>query len=351
MTGIVGLMKELPEGYEKACYETGAIERGRGIKTPDDLMLLSLYHLVNGCSLKEISQIASLTKLGKVSDVAFMKRFQKCKAWFEWVCAHLQWDGQISYRKPSCLEKYRVLAVDASDVVEKGRSGRMYRLHFALDLFRMKAALYTITAGGTGETLRNFDVRENDLILGDRIYATPVGIEHCLGRGADFILRIKRTSFTLYDRNGSVLDIYAQMSPHSEGEIEGFIRHRGREIPVRICYKKKDAEAQEKTKKRLRRMESDKQIKISPETKMFHEYIVLVTSLSPGIRFGDILELYRFRWQVEIYFKRLKSILDFGELPKKSPASVMAWLNGKLMVALLMEKFMSKELFPPSQQV
>ena len=58
------------------------------------------------------------------------------------------------------------------------------------------------------------------------------------------------------------------------------------------------------------------------------------------------MELYRFRWQVEIYFKRLKSILDFGELPKKTPESALAWLNGKLMVALLMEKFMSGRIFP-----
>ena len=84
-------------------------------------MLLSLYHLLNGCSLKEISEIASLTKLGDVSDVAFMKRFQKCGAWFERVCNHLQWEGRISYRKPSCLERYRVLAADASDVVENGK--------------------------------------------------------------------------------------------------------------------------------------------------------------------------------------------------------------------------------------
>ncbi|MBR2700352.1 MAG: hypothetical protein IKE76_17365, partial [Clostridia bacterium] len=27
--------------------------------------------------------------------------------------------------------------------------------------------------------------------------------------------------------------------------------------------------------------------------------------------------LYRYRWQVELYFKRLKSILNYGELPKK----------------------------------
>ena len=90
MVGVGGLMRDLPEGYEKACYDTKAMERKRGIPNPENLMLLSLYHLLNGCSLKEISEIASLTKLGDVSDVAFMKRFQKCGEWFEWVNENLQ---------------------------------------------------------------------------------------------------------------------------------------------------------------------------------------------------------------------------------------------------------------------
>jgi IS4 transposase len=60
----------------------------------------------------------------------------------------------------------------------------------------------------------------------------------------------------------------------------------------------------------------------------------------------EILETYRYRWQVEMYFKRLKSILGFGELPKKQVDSSLAWLNGKLMVALLVELFLSKSVFP-----
>ena len=57
MAGVGGLTRELPNDYEQACYDTGAMERGRGIKTPDNLMLPSLYPLLNGCSLKEISKI------------------------------------------------------------------------------------------------------------------------------------------------------------------------------------------------------------------------------------------------------------------------------------------------------
>jgi hypothetical protein len=37
-----------------------------------------------------------------------------------------------------------VLAVDASDVVEKGRSGETYRLHYAIDLHTMTSDTFKI---------------------------------------------------------------------------------------------------------------------------------------------------------------------------------------------------------------
>lgn len=52
---------------------------------------------------------------------------------------------------------------------------------------------------------------------------------------------------------------------------------------------------------------------------------------------------------IEDNFKRLKSILDFGELPKRRPDSVIAWLNGKLMIALLIEILLSKTSFSPHE--
>jgi hypothetical protein len=51
------------------------------VANPADLMMLALFHLQNGCSLMEMSEVARITKLGKMSDVAFMKRFEKCADW------------------------------------------------------------------------------------------------------------------------------------------------------------------------------------------------------------------------------------------------------------------------------
>ncbi len=52
----------------------------------------------------------------------------------------------------------------------------------------------------------------------------------------------------------------------------------------------------------------------------------------------EVLEWYRLRWPVELVFKRLKTLLEMGHLPKFDPASSRAWLYGKLFLALLTEK-------------
>jgi transposase len=83
---------------------------------------------------------------------------------------------------------------------------------------------------------------------------------------------------------------------------------------------------------------------------VFNECIVVVTSLPASVSTDEVLETYRWRWQVEIHFKRLKSILDFGDLPKKNPVASEAWLNGKIMAALLIEAFIAKASFPPCDQ-
>ena len=107
---------------------------------------------------------------------------------------------------------------------------------------------------------------------------------------------------------------------------------------------RKTPEQIEQVMKKLKLLE--RKGRISDERKLFNEYIVVVTSLDDAITAQQILSVYRLRWQVEIYFKRLKSILDFGELPKKKPENSLSWLNGKLMVALLIESVIAKSFSP-----
>lgn len=74
-----------------------------------------------------------------------------------------------------------------------------------------------------------------------------------------------------------------------------------------------------------------------PETLEFARYVLLFTTRSFGSA-AEILESYRMRWQIELVFKRLKSLAQLGHLPKHDDRSSRAWLYGKMLVVLLAQK-------------
>jgi len=350
MPTVSQLFPFLATGWEQKCRELEIIKRQRGFKTPEDLMMLNLFHIVNGCSLVEISEAGRLLKIGEFSDVAFMKRFEQCGEWFVWNCEQFAHRVVAQYRKPAYLNNYRVIAFDATNVVEKGRSGQCYRLHYGIDIFNMCTALYKITKSDVGETLRNFELQKGDLAIGDRAYGTLNGIEHCVNNGADFILRLRTNAFKLCDANGEAIDIvskFQDLESDECGDFQAFVRKSDRLLPVRVCAKRKSDAAYEQTLKRVKRRSSKNRCKTMDETKLFNRFIIIVTSLPPEVSAFDVLETYRYRWQIEIYFKRLKSIMDLGDLPKKREKSSLAWINGKLMVALMIEFFLSSIAFSP----
>ena len=352
MFSVAQLIPLLPEGYAEKLRELEVIKRWRGIKTPEDLMLLSMFHLHNGCTLVEISQIAKSAHIAEISDVAFMERFAVCGEWFSAINAALSPGLVADYNKPSYLQDYRPIGFDASDVREKGRSGQTFRLHYGIDIFSLSAVSYKITDEKTGEKMSNFTLAEGDIAIADRVYGTINSIEYCIQNNADFIFRLRTGCFSIYDENGNKIDMASEFSHLDYGESTEFnaFIHKNAEQRIRICVRRKDKEACEKTRKKLHRRASRKQQKLSANTESFNEYIVLVTSLPLNISADEVLETYRYRWQIENYFKRLKSILDFGDLPKKRSDSSFAWLNGKLMTALLIELFIAKCLFSPAIQ-
>ena len=66
-------------------------------------------------------------------------------------------------------------------------------------------------------------------------------------------------------------------------------------------------------------------------------HLMLVTSLSAEVPTKDVLEAYRLRWQVELAFKRLKSLLGIGRLPVSSAALARSWLFAHLIMKMLIE--------------
>ena len=109
---------------------------------------------------------------------------------------------------------------------------------------------------------------------------------------------------------------------------------------------RKSKEAAERAVKNALRQANKKQRSISPETLELQRYVILLTSVGrEAISAKQIMEIYRCRWQIEIAFKRLKSIMGLGHLPKKDLESARAWLHGKLLVALLVQAIVDEGRF------
>jgi IS4 transposase len=77
---------------------------------------------------------------------------------------------------------------------------------------------------------------------------------------------------------------------------------------------------------------------VQPETLEAAAHVLLLTSLDPEdyppARIGA---LYRLRWQLELAFKRLKSLLNLDALRAKDPDLARAWIYANLLAAFLID--------------
>lgn len=346
---IKDILKEFPEGYKKACWETKAMNRRRGIQDEDTLLILCLFYSYEN-SLIDTQNYASTAFSVNISDVGFMKRFKNCNEWIKWINEHIALEKTTIYEVPEKLKSKNVIAVDASDIVSKGAVKQTWRLHYAVNLFSMSTEQFKITPESTGESLKNFELKQNDLVMADRAYATIAGIECCYNAKADFIMRIRNKAFNVYDKDGNKVELSELLKKVGDTccDLNLYYMNANKELkPIRFCAVEKTEEEKAFEHKKLIRKESKKQIKISEETKFSHNYFFVITSLDETFSAEEILTLYRLRWQVEMVFKRFKSILNLGSMPTKTSGSSEVWLNCKILIALLIEKLMLSVDFSP----
>jgi len=110
-------------------------------------------------------------------------------------------------------------------------------------------------------------------------------------------------------------------------------------VPMRLCLFKKTPEAAAKALAAAKRASAKNKRRTDPRTLAGAGHIALLTSFGRDeLTAEKVGALYRVRWQVELAFKRLKSILRMDRLPAKDPQLARAWLYAHLLVALLLEE-------------
>jgi hypothetical protein len=348
MEKIIGY---LPNGWEEKAKELGAMKRESGvIREASSLLRLNMLYVTNEGSFQMAATGMAMTEGIVMSKVAAFKRIGKSAEWLRWMAKEVCASQEATIAKPAFLGDRHVILYDASDETTKGKEKTTWRLHYAFDLFEFQCAGMELTTNKEGERLTRHEIKENSIVVADRIYSTMSGIEHVLGSKADYVLRFKSKAFNLYDSEGErieVLPLIRRLKPLKSTDIYCYYKLPTGELrPLRLVAMKKDAKAIEASKRKMARKVSKKQKKaVQADTVELNEYVILATSLDYTNE--QILELYRARWQIEQVFYRLKSLFGYGDVPSKREDTVRAWFFGKLLLAALCEAILKRTAFPP----
>lgn len=340
------LLSLLPANWEQQAILLSAAERSRGFESISALLRTLLLHVGSGYSLREATARAKAAGLADVSDVALLKRLRKAERWLQWLCARLV--EESGWEVPLESRGWNVRAVDGTLVKEPGRRGSLWRIHYSLRIPSLVCDHLELTptnGRGVGETLTRFAASQRDLVLADRGFCTPVGVEALTRKGAGVIVRLNTSSLPLLTAQGKRFDLLQKVQQVSEPGVVGrwpvWVQGPELKIEGRLCVIRKSEHATRKTVRKIRQKSQQGGPQTKPETLEYARYVMVFTTL-PAEQFSseEILEWYRVRWQIELMFKRMKSLAQIGRLPKHDTQSARAWLYGKLLVALLCQKLM-----------
>ena len=349
------LSKLLPEGWQEKAKELGALKRSRKIKTPEELLRMVLIYLTEGESMAGTSALTNLTAEQTMSKIAVFKRIQKCGNWLQWICTNIYRKAGLLVQRPRWLKNKSVLLLDGSKDIKTGEKQQAFMLHYSIELFTLANREFLITDGKTGEKMANFQkFAKDDIAVADRIYGTAQGIAHLRKHEADYVLRLRAGALRICDDKGEKIDPiqrFSGLTAWNYGEFIGSCRIEGEDapVPVRVCAVRKDVFAQWDGLQRLKKERGCKRggKPVSEVQQEYNKYIIVLTSLGKEVSAEQVLQLYRMRWQIEIAFKRLKSLFCYNQMPARKPENIKTWFYGKLLLAALSETLVNSGRFPP----
>lgn len=316
-----------------------AFVRPRKIASVPDLFRLCLSY---GCglSLRAVAGFAGLAELGDVSAPGLLHRLSNCGNWLEAVALSLLHRALPQATGAFCGK--RLLVVDTTSICHPGASTASFRLHMRFDLSGNIDGI-DFSDGCGAEHLTRFDWSAGDIVLADRGLTKALDLEQVLAGGADFVVRAGWNALKWLDHSGLPLEICTVLETIQGDAATAFaVRIKPeakspRSFPARLIVQPLPADKAEAARKKARKKARKNGKKIDERTLLAAGFLIILTSLPESFAAADIAAFYRLRWQIELLFKRLKSLSGLGQLPAKNPKLAKTWIYAKLIIAILAE--------------
>ena len=332
----MGLLKERPEHI------------GAKVDDIEPILRLVLYQAGASDSLRATVARAAALGLLAISHVALHKWMKKLGAYLVALLCRMVATAAFA---PEKWRGFDLIAGDATTVQRPGSKGTTARVHYALRLSDLTPRHIEVTDEHGGETARRFRAEPGELWLLDRAYSNPAGVASIRDRGAHLIVRVNRGTLPLYDRRGKCIDIMAQLRATDARERvqqrRVFVHVGERKIAGRLCWVRLPEDKVPQARERARR---EAEGSCDDDTLFAAEFVLVFTTVLHELTATQILAAYRARWQVELDFKRSKSIRELDRLPNFLPETIHSWICAKLLLQLIAVRIASPAgAFPPGE--
>lgn len=347
------LVAQLPRNYEQLADEHKQLETQYGnakITTADSLLRFILLHV--GANLPLRQTVAMMAEAGgpSLSAMRLHMKMRRASPYLQALVERMvNWTAQA---KPELWAGYVMTMYDATTVCGPGAIGPDARIHTKMRVADVAVVDAIVTDERGGETFKRFAFEAHELALGDRAYCNPGEVAYARENGADVLVRYNRGSLPL-QYMGQRLDVLARVrtlvGEDAVLDLPVSFEHDDERISGRLIATRLPAAEAEKARKRLRKEQGSS---VTEESLEAAAYVMLFTTV-PRERMtaSKCLEAYRLRWQIELQFKRWKSLCGFDRLPNYRDDTIIAWLYAKVLLGILLDRMTSirDELSPPVQ--
>jgi hypothetical protein len=349
------LLSYLPADYERLAAEHKQLNtQWKNAKIASAAVLLRFIFLHVGADLALRQTVNVMAQAGapKLSHVRLHFRMRRAYPFLAALVARMTADVRGD-AAPELWGGYEMMCLDGSTVCGPAAEGVDARLHLALRLSDLRVTNATVTDVSEGETLRRFYWSAGQLVIADRGYSNAPGITWAVDQGADVLVRLNRGALPVFDEQGAGIDILAwcrALSGHRAVEQAVDITHREgrstRRIRGRLVgFRLPEVEAAQARKRTREEMGPS----VTAEQLEAAEYVVLFTT-APAERLSAArcVEAYRLRWQVELQFKRWKSLCHLDRLPDYRDDTILSWITAKVLLGLLLDRIGDVKVAAPS---
>jgi hypothetical protein len=345
------VVTHLPPEYEALAAEHRQVETKFGnakIGDAGTLLRFILLHVGADLPLRQTVAVMAEANAPRLSPMRLHKKMVRAAPYLRALVERMvEWPSEGA---PERWGGYVFVAVDATAVCGPGATGTDARIHTKLRVADVSLAAVEVTDDTGGETFCRFAWEPGELAVADRAYFTPRGIKHVLDHQADVLVRYRLDSVELHAPSGDSIDVLNAVASLAVGETMDFDVQaklpNGFAAGRLIAHRLPD-DAAERARERMRR---DKGGKLSARVWDAAQYVLLFTTAARSRLDADrCLRGYRLRWQIELQFKRWKSLCGFDRLPNWRDDTTLSWLYAKLLLGALLDRMASipTELSPP----